>query len=154
MSTIRMHETTIATPEQYTAALTDFGPARSKVFGNSADDYLKVHDERPGHADVTEGSGGVWERLSYDWTDPDHVVAKTTDSNIWGGGSGHTYVFTRNADGRTEINYVVVRDGKNAKGHFLGFVLGSVGKGRLVKAFRDSVKAVEARDYPADTPRP
>ena len=153
MSTIKMHETTIATPEQYTAALTDFGPARSTVFGNSADDYLKVHDERPGHADVTEGSGGVWERLSYDWTDPHHVVAKTTDSNIWGGRSGHTYVFTRNADGRTEINYVVVRDGKNAKGHFLGLVLGSVGKGRLVKAFRNSVRAVEARDYPADTPQ-
>jgi hypothetical protein len=30
-------------------------------------------------------------------------------------------------------------------------VLGSVGKGRLVKALRNSVKAVEARDYPAKT---
>jgi hypothetical protein len=36
MSTITMHATTIATPEQYTAALTDFGPGRSKIFGNSA----------------------------------------------------------------------------------------------------------------------
>jgi hypothetical protein len=149
MSTINMHATTIATPEQYTAALTDFGPGRSQIFGNSADSYLKVHDERPGHADVTEGSGGVWERLSYDWTDPNHVVARTTDSNIWGGRSGHEYRFTRNADGTTEIDYVVVREGKNAKGKFLGIVLGSVGKSRLVKAFRNSVKAVEARDYPA-----
>ena len=66
MSTIKMHATTIATPEQYTAALTDFGPGRSEIFGNSADDYLKVHEQRAGHADVTEGSGGVWERLSYD----------------------------------------------------------------------------------------
>ena len=30
MSTIKMHATTMATPEQYTAALTDFGPGRSK----------------------------------------------------------------------------------------------------------------------------
>ena len=119
MSTITMHATTIATPEQYTAALTDFGPGRSKNFGNRADSYLKVHDQRPGHADVTEGSGGVWERLSYDWTDPNHVVARTVDSNTWGGRSGHTYQFTRNADGTTEINYVVVREGKNAKGKFL-----------------------------------
>jgi hypothetical protein len=154
MSTIKMHATTIATPEQYTAALTDFGPGRSKIFGNSADSYLKVHDERPGHADVTEGSGGVWERLSYDWTDPKHVVAKTTDSNIWGGHSGHTYRFSRNADGTTEIDYVVVREGKNFKGHFLGVVLGGVGKSRLVKAFQNSVKAVEARNYPAKTSQP
>jgi hypothetical protein len=154
MSTIEMHATTVATPEQYTAALTDFGPGRSEIFGNSADSYLKVHEERPGHADVTEGSGGVWERLAYDWTDPEHVVAQTTDSNAWGGRSGHSYVYTRNADGTTDIDYVVVREGKNAKGKFLGVVLGSVGKGRLVKAFQRSVKAVEARNNPAPTSQP
>ena len=83
-----------------------------------------MHDQGPGHADVTEGSGGIWERLSYDWTDPNHVVARTTDSNTWGGRSGHTYRFTRNADGTTDIDYVVVREGKNLKGRFLGLVLG------------------------------
>lgn len=153
MSTIKLHATTRATPEQYTAALTDFGPGRSKIFGNSADSDLKVHDQGPGHADVTEGSGGVWERLAYDWTDPNHVVARTTDSNIWGGHSGHTYQFSRTAAGTTEISYVVVRQGKNFKGHFLGFVLGTIGKGKLRKAFLNSVKAVEARDYPAKSSR-
>ena len=49
-------------------------------------------------ADVTEGSGGVWERLHYDWSDPNRVVMTTTDSNVWGGDSSHTYTFTRNAD--------------------------------------------------------
>jgi hypothetical protein len=154
MSTIKMHATTTATPEQYTGALTDFGPGRSKIFANSADSDLKVHDQQPGHADVTEGSGGVWERLLYDWTDPNCVVARTTDSNIWGGDSGHTYRYTRNADGTTEIDYVVVREGKNAKGRILGIVLGSVGKSRLVKAFRNSVTAVEARDDPANASQP
>jgi hypothetical protein len=151
MSTIKMKATTVATAEQYTAGLTDFGPGRSKIFGNSADSYLKVHSQEPGHADVTEGSGGVWERLQYDWSNPNHVVAKTTDSNTWGGQSGHTYTFTRNADGKTDIDYVVVREGKNLKGRFLGIVLGSVGKSRLVKAFNNSVTAVEARNYPAAT---
>jgi hypothetical protein len=42
MSTIHLHPTT-STPEQYVAGLTDFGPGRSKLFANSADDYLKVH---------------------------------------------------------------------------------------------------------------
>jgi hypothetical protein len=57
MSTIHLHQTTTSTPEQYVAGLTDFGPGRSKLFGNSADEYLKVHDRGPSQADVTEGSG-------------------------------------------------------------------------------------------------
>src|SRR5215472_17496792 len=87
-------QTTTSTPEQFIAGLTDFGPGRSKLFGNSADAYLKVHDKGTGYADVTEGSGGIWERLRYDWSDPRHVVLTTTDSNFWGGASGHTYSFT------------------------------------------------------------
>jgi hypothetical protein len=63
MSTIHLKQTTTATPEQFVAGLTDFGPGRSKLFGNSADDYLTVHDQGPSQADVTEGSGGIWERL-------------------------------------------------------------------------------------------
>ena len=50
--------------------------------GNSADSYLKVHDRSAHHADVTEGSGGVWERLHYDWSNLDRVVMRTTDSNV------------------------------------------------------------------------
>ena len=146
MSTIHFKQTTTATPEQYIAALTDFGPGRSKLFGNSSDDDLKVHSESANHADVTEGSRGTWERLDYDWSTPDKLVAKTTDSNTWGGQSGHTYTFKRLPDGKTEIDYVVVREGKNLKGRFLGVVLGTVGKGVLDKAFVNSVKAVEARN--------
>ena len=145
MSTIHLHQTTTLTPEQYIAGLTDFGPGRSKLFGNSADEYLKVHDRGRSQADVTEGSGGIWERLHYDWSDPNHVVLTTTDSNIWGGTSGHTYTFKRNSDGTTDIDVVVVRDGKNLKGKLLGLVVGTIGKGVLEKAFKNSVKAMEAR---------
>src|ERR1700749_4926813 len=98
MPTIYLHQTTTLTPEQYIAGLTDFGPGRSKLFGNSADEYLKVHQLGLSEADVTEGSGGIWERLHYDWSDPNHVVLTTTDSNLWGGASGHTYNFTRHAN--------------------------------------------------------
>jgi len=146
MSTIHLHQTTTLTPEQYIVGLTDFGPGRSKLFGNSADEYLKVHHQGLKEADVTEGSGGIWERLHYDWSDPNHVVLKTTDSNTWGGRSGHTYNFKRNPNGMTDIDVVVVRDGKTFKGHFLGLVLGTVGRGVLEKAFVNSVKAIEARN--------
>jgi hypothetical protein len=146
MSTLHFHQTTTLTPEQYVAGLTDFGPGRSKLFANSADDYLKVHNKGPHDADVTEGSGSAWERLHYDWSDPNHVVLTTTDSNLWGGASGHTYNFTRRPDGMTDIDVVVVREGKNLKGRVLGFVLGTVGKSVLEKAFLNSVKAIEARN--------
>ena len=104
-----------------------------------------MHDQSAGHADVTEGSGGVWERLDYDWSDPDHVVARTTDSNAWGGRPATPTRSRRNADGTTDIDYVVVREGKNLKG---------IPRHRprqrrqepLVKAFDNSVKAIEARE--------
>src|SRR5262245_51203238 len=146
MATLHFHQTTTSTPEQYIAGLTDFGPGRSKLFGNSADEYMKVHQHGPTQADVTEGSGGVWERLHYDWSDPTHVVLTTTDSNVWGGASGHTYNFTRQSNGTTDIDVVVVRDGKNLKGRLLGFVIGTIGKRQLEKAFENSVKAIEARN--------
>ena len=150
MSTINLHENTTATPEQFVAALTDFGPGRSEVFGNSADDYLQVHGKSAHHADVTEGSGGIWERLHYDWSDRNRVVMTTTDSNVWGGHSGHTYTFTRKFDGTTDVDAVVVREGKNLKGRTLGFLLGHGGQRVLRKAFGKTVKAVEDRN---STPR-
>jgi len=146
MSTINLHQTTTLTPEQYIAGLTDFGPGRSELFGNSADEYLKVHQLGRAEAEVTEGSGGIWERLHYDWSDPNHVVLMTTDSNLWGGASGHTYNFTRHTNGTTDIDVDVVREGKNLKGKLLGFLLGTVGKGILEKAFANSVKVIEARN--------
>src|SRR6185436_15687984 len=146
MSTIHLHATTTATPEQFVAGLTDFGPGRAELFGNSADKYLKVHDQGPQHADVTEGSGGIWERLNYDWSDPHHVVLTTTDSNLWGGHSGHTYTLTPQPDGTTDMDVVIVREGKNLKGRALALALKTGGKRVLIKAFEKSLKAIEARN--------
>jgi hypothetical protein len=149
MSTIHLHHTTTLTPAQYVAGLTDFGPGRSKLFANSADAYLKVHRRGRTHADVSEGSGGVWERLHYDWSDPSRVVLTTTESNVWGGQSGHTYTFMPNADGTTKIDVTVIRDGKNLLGRLLGLVLGTIGKRVLKSAFENSVRAIEARNNAA-----
>ncbi|MEV0466752.1 hypothetical protein AB0I30_22635 [Nocardia tengchongensis] len=148
MTTIHMHANAHVTPEEYVAALTDFGPDRSQLFGNSKSAYLAVHGRDDRHADVTEGSSGVWERLEYDWTNPQHVVLTTTESNAWGHASGHTYDLTPRADGTTDIDYTVVREGKNLRGWFLGAVLATVGKSVLTKAFRNSVSAIEAREEP------
>ena len=147
MSTIHFHQTTTSTPEQFIAGLTDFGPDRSKVFAKSADSYLKVHQQGRYQADVTEGSGGVWERLQYDWSDPTHVTVVTTDSNVFGGASGYTYTLRRQSNGLTDVDVVIVREGKNFRGRVLSALLGSVAKRVLGKAFADSITAIEVRNF-------
>jgi len=92
--------------------------------------------------------------LDYDWSLPNRVVMRTTDSNAWGGRSGHTYVFTPRPDGTTVLDATVVREGKNLKGRSLGLVLGTVGRGVLRKALRNTIKAIEARNNEAKAPEP
>jgi hypothetical protein len=149
MATIHLHQTTTATPGQFVAGLTDFGPGRSELFPNSADGYLKVHDQGPTWADVTEGSNGIWERLRYDWSDPGRITMTTTDSNTWGGHSGHTYTLTPQPGGITDVDVVVVRDGKNLKGRLLEVLVATGGKRVLATALAKTATAIEARNYPA-----
>ena len=73
----------------------------------------------------------------------------TTDSNVWGGGSGHTYTLTRQPNGTTDVDVVVVREGKNLKGRALALVVGIAGKRLLGKELEKTVKAIEARNYGA-----
>ena len=85
MRTYHLHETTTATPAQILSAITDFGPGRQEIFGNSGDEFLEVHDRGATSADVTEGTGKngralTWERLHYDWSDPRHVTMDVVDS--------------------------------------------------------------------------
>jgi len=63
-----------------------------------------------------------------------------------GGISGHTYTFTRQPNGSTDIDVEVVREGKSLKGCLLGFVLRTIGRSVLEKAFVNSVKAIEVRN--------
>jgi hypothetical protein len=74
------------------------------------------------------------------------VVLTTTDSNAWGGASGHTYTFTRRPDGLTDIDLVTIREGKNLKGRLLELVVVTVGRGVLERGFENSVKAIAARN--------
>jgi hypothetical protein len=146
MSTLHFTRTTTATPQQLLAALTDFGPGRSELFPNSHDSSLQVHERGEHFADVTEGGSGVWERLRYDWSDPNRVVMTTTDSNLWGGRSGHIYTFTPQPGGTTRVDVDVVREGKNLRGRLLGAVVGTVGKRVVTRGLDQTVRAVEARN--------
>ena len=151
MRSYHLHENTTATPEQLLEAITDFGPGRQEIFGNSATKFLQVHDLGPDHADVTEGTGKhgeavSWERLAYDWSDPRRVTMKVLDSNLFSNASAHTYSITPRSDGTTDLDVDVVREGKNVKGRVISFVVSTIGKPSLAKALHQTVKAVEARN--------
>ena len=149
--TYHLTETTTATPTEVLAAITDFGPGRQEIFGNSADEFLEVHELGADSADVTEGTGKnghavSWERLRYDWSDPSRVTMKVLDSNVWSSASNHTYAITPQADGTTRIDVDVVREGKNLKGRVLAVVVSTIGKGSLAKALHNTITAIEARE--------
>ena len=82
-------------------------------------------------------------RLHYNWSNPNRATIKTTDSNVWGGTSSHTYNFTRRSVRATDIDVVVARGGKNLKGWIVGPVLCTIGL--VEKAFEDPVEAIEQR---------
>jgi hypothetical protein len=144
MVAIHLRRTTTAAPEQFLAALTNFGPGREKVFPLSTDGYLKVHVQGPGRADVTEGSAAFWERLRYDWSDPAYIKATTLDSNVWGRTSRHAYTLTREPDGTTTVDILAVREGKNLKGRLLEALFVLAGKRILGTRWDVTIKAIEA----------
>ena len=71
-----------------------------------------------------------------------------TDSNLWGRRSGHTYTLTPRPGGGTDIDAVVVREGKNLKGRLIEVLVATGGKRILGKALASTTKAIEARNYP------
>lgn len=66
-------------------------------------EYLEVHELDDNHAEVTEGNpwpiGYVWERLRYDFTDPNAVRGVVVDSNLFKPGSTWELWATAENDG-------------------------------------------------------
>jgi hypothetical protein len=140
MPTVHIHESAAVPPERFVATLTDFGPGRDEIFRNS---HAKVHASGDTWADVTEGVSAGWERLRYDWSQPNVVSLTTTDSNAWSTGSTWVYTLTPRADGGTDIDLVLARKGRNARGR-VGAGLMAVGGKSLVGAdLRRTIKAIE-----------
>jgi hypothetical protein len=102
--------------------------------------HLGLHD-----ADVTEGSGGVWERLQYDWSDPNRIAARTIDSNVFGRRVRlqiHPDAPAQRNDRRRCRHNL---RGQEHQGVVSSGLLATVAEGSLKKAFVNSVKAIEDR---------
>ena len=63
---------------------------------------------------------------------------------MFGGASGYTYTLTRQSNGLTDVDVVIVRDGKGLRGRvFSPASWWTRWKALVVKAFAASVKAIE-----------
>ena len=135
-------------PEAVLAALTDFGPSRSRVWPNVDDAHFKVHGQGPGWAEVTEGNslaGGVWERERYSWDAASGTVAiETLESNTWGPGSRWDYRLTPRSGGGTLVEVTVVRNGKGWKGRTIAIALSVAGAGMLRAQMKQALDRVSA----------
>ena len=138
-------------PDVLVAALTDFGPGRSQVFGDSEPRRLQVHARGDTWADVTEGSraGGVWQRSRYDWSTPGEVRLEVSASNAFGPGSRWTYRLTPAADGGTDVDLEIVRVPCSTRGRLLDLALRAGGRLFFARDLRRTVRALESRLSPA-----
>ncbi len=115
-------------PQRFIDALTDFGPDRSRWWGNSSESRFQVHERSDTWAEVTEGavSGGVWQRLRYDWSTPGRVTLDVLESNAFGPGSSWTYDVSGGTD-RCHVVLTVVRRPHTLRGRLLDPLLQLVG---------------------------
>lgn len=147
MGDVRVSATGRFAPERFVAALTDFGPARSTLFGNSQDGYLQVHEVGPDWAEVTEGStagGGIWQRYRYDWSTPGEVRLDVLDSNAFGKGSYWHYRVTPDGSGGSHIALHIHRNPTSAKGRFVDLALLVLGRRIFGRDLRRTVGRIEA----------
>lgn len=147
MPSLQIKAKTSLSPEQFLAALTDFGSERGAIWGNSQPSHFIVHRLGVNHAVVTEGSkvfGGVWERLHYDWSELCSIKLTTIDSNIWAEGSGWHYKLKQADDGsETLINAKVTRYPCSKKGYLILIVVASVGRPLIKRSFNKTLRAIE-----------
>ena len=133
-------------PAAFVEALTDFGPQRSRLWGNSSAGKLVVHDRGDTWADVTEGTdaGGIWQRYRYDWADPHLIRLTVTDSNAFGAGSYWEYRLTPLHEGhRTRIDLMINRIPTTPKGKRFDPILNMIGGLYFGRDLRRSVRRIE-----------
>ena len=139
MPVLKLQLNSQLSPAEVLSVLTDFSSARSTVWPGVDDEHLKVHEQGPGWADVTEGNKTTWEGERYSWdAAAGTVTATTTDSNVWASGGGWVYRLTPNGTGST-IDVTLTRHGKGLKGKAIELLLPIVGakmiKGQTAQVF-------------------
>jgi hypothetical protein len=142
-TTFTVHTT--LSPDEVMTLFTDFGPERASRWPNVDAAHFQVHEVGPDWAEVTEGNSMGWERERYAWdAAAGTVTIDTLDSNLWGPGSGWRYRLTP-ADGGTNVQVSLTREGKGVRGKLIGALIPVAGARTLGKQFGSVFRKAEAR---------
>jgi len=94
-------------------AARDFSERRAELWRDVHLEHITIHDRGETWADVTEGNpwpiGLVWERLRYDWSQPDVLKGTVIESNLFKPGSSWELRATPKDDGGSRVEIVAVR---------------------------------------------
>src|SRR5262249_19242404 len=129
--TIHLTITTPVAPGRVIRAFTDFTPQRLHTFPNMDSRYYAVLAVHATSAEVTEGSafsGGVWERVHYDWSQPGEITIMVQESNAFTTSSFWHYRIIAGENGGSQVDFTLHRVGKNFKGQVLATLLGLFGR--------------------------
>ena len=134
MVEIRFEVDTALSPQQVRAAATDFSERRPQIWSGIDPKHFTVHALGDTTAEVTEGGrefGGIWARERYDWSDPDRVVARVLDSNIFGSGSRWELRVRPAPAGGSRVEWTSLRQPGSLKGRLVVLVLRVAGRQHL-----------------------
>jgi hypothetical protein len=109
-------------PDKVIGAMIDFSDRRPEIWPNLSAKIYHAHSEGENTADVTEGTdvpgGGVWERVTYEWTDA-VVKSVITDSKLFQ--AGGTFEFRVEPQGSgSRIHFSIDRKAKTFMGRLIG----------------------------------
>ena len=155
MSVVEVRTSAAFPSEVFIRALTEFGPNRSKIWGNSSPRLFELHRQGPDWAEVTEGtaSAAIWQRYRYDWSTPNLVRLTVLDSNGFGVGSYWEYRFTPAENGRTIIDLMINRVPTTAKGRIYDALFSKrISKFYFGRDLRRTVHRLERSHRPDITP--
>src|SRR6516225_8331451 len=109
-------------PEQVLGMLTDFSGRRPELWPTLARELYEVYEVHPTNADVKEGSTWptrMWERVHYDWSEPDRVRWTVQESNCFARGSYVEVTVKEAATGGSHVHVDWSRAGIGLKGKAL-----------------------------------
>jgi len=112
-------------PEKVIGAMIDFSDRRPEIWPNLSAKIYHAHSVGENTADVTEGTdvpgGGVWERVTYEWTDA-AVRSVITDSRLFQ--AGGTFEFRVEPQGSgSRIHFSIDRKAKTFMGRLVGALM-------------------------------
>jgi hypothetical protein len=141
MPTVRFQVTSDLPPDRVLGALIDFSDRRPAIWPNIDSAHFRVHELGPGWADVTEGNVLAWERNRYEWNaGAGEVTVTSVESDTWAPGSQWHYQVQPGVAGGTQVDVMVVRNGRGLRGRLLGALVGWFGA-RVLRSDMEKVLA-------------